>query len=411
MKIISALLKISRGLQAISPLYNRLVTILYNLLISLFNYYNFLKYILKRTLQTLRYNEWGVLLTKNRYAFNNKRLLIVYDLSSQPFSIGDILVFQEASLVLMEVHSLVVVDIAIVYDPGKPASPDPAFSSIDSNNYMFHLASILPVAQVNPYLGSLFLFNSHFHLERFVAENHDRYYVWPDASNYSSKQYLYFKIFNKLLFEHYTKYHSIPSLNSRPNMMLWAYLFLNRNIFPSIPVTVQLRRNTINKARDSNYDSWLEFFNYCRTRYPVKFIVICSESEIDERFRNYSNVILSKDFHTDIEHDLALINVSAFHMGASSGPGAIALFSPKPFLFVNTDLNPNDYKGMLREGNVIRFFFSGPLQNFIFGQETTELLITEFEKIWAAIDKAYWDSLMKESVNYSDNRDLYTWLR
>jgi len=59
-------------------------------------------------------------------AANSSRLLLIYDFSSQPFSIGDILIFQEASLVLRTDLGLDKTDIALVYDPSAPAVPDPA---------------------------------------------------------------------------------------------------------------------------------------------------------------------------------------------------------------------------------------------------------------------------------------------
>src|SRR5207253_11309312 len=88
---------------------------------------------------------------------SERRLLAIYDLSTQPFSIGDILVIQEASLVVREKYGLNLVDFALVYDPQRPAASDPVFAdSINENNVMYHLASVLPVAQTNQHLGSLF---------------------------------------------------------------------------------------------------------------------------------------------------------------------------------------------------------------------------------------------------------------
>src|SRR3982751_2763510 len=124
---------------------------------------------------------------------DERRLLMVYDLSSQPFSIGDILVFQEASLVVREKYHLDTVDFALVYDPQHPGASDPVFAgNINQNNVMYHLAAILPVAQVNQHLGSLFVFNSHQHLQRFISDNADLYQVWPGALEFSEKGYLYY---------------------------------------------------------------------------------------------------------------------------------------------------------------------------------------------------------------------------
>ena len=120
-----------------------------------------------------------------------RRLLIIYDFSSQPFSIGDILIFQEASLVLRERHGLGKVDFALVYDPQSPVVPDPAFKNVDTESFLFHLSSVLPAAQVNPHLGSVFLLDSHRQLERHVANNAEEYIVWPSRNQYASREYLF----------------------------------------------------------------------------------------------------------------------------------------------------------------------------------------------------------------------------
>ena len=46
-----------------------------------------------------------------------RRLLSIYDLNNQPYSVGDVLLFQEASLVLRKKYGLYQIDFAFVYDP------------------------------------------------------------------------------------------------------------------------------------------------------------------------------------------------------------------------------------------------------------------------------------------------------
>lgn len=339
----------------------------------------------------------------------NKRILIIYDLSAQPFSIGDILLFQEASLVLRAENGCAAVDFALVYDPTHPASHDPVLSSITEDNCMFHLASILPVAQVNPYLGSLLLFDSHAHIERFVADNTERYHVWPSAGAYISRAYLYYRIFNELLTDYYRKNNELPYLQSRPNMLSWALSFLHEHVLPAIPVTVQLRRNPINPDRNSNYDVWLEFFASCSKLYPAKFIVLCGESEVDERFKKCPNVLVAKDFRTHVEQDLALINIAAIHMGASSGPGIMAMFSSKPYLLLKSPLKPLIKTGFIKTGNFTRAFFASSVQQITVTAETSDMLNDEFKKMWLSLDMESWNKNIKQRSN--STADTYSWLR
>src|SRR5258706_16303928 len=234
-----------------------------------------------------------------------RRLLMIYDFSSQPFSIGDILLVQEASLVLRQVAGLERVDLALVYDPTSPVVPDPAFSQIGSENFLWHLSTVLQAAQVNPHLGSLFLFDSHRRLEEFASGNLDIYDVWPPLLQYANREYLYYRVFNEVLFDYFQRAKALPQLKSRGPARVWAKAFLEQHVGPEVAVTVQLRKNPANSARDTDSDSWLSFFRLCRGRYPVKFLIICARHEIDPRLRQSSNVVVAKDHCTSVEQDLA----------------------------------------------------------------------------------------------------------
>ena len=342
-----------------------------------------------------------------------KRLLLIYDTSSQPFNIGDILIMQAASLALREKHSVDRVDFALVYDPADPASADPVFASITDRNALFHLASILPVAQVNQHLGSLMLFDSDLHLQRYVADSADLYHVWPSGWRYASRDYLYYVVFNEVFYDYYKKHGAVMQLTCRPFLVGWANTFYQDHVFPQVPVTVNIRNNQMFQThRNSSLDVWFEFFKYCESRYPAKFIVICAWSEIDDRLRDCSNVIMVKDHHTGVEQDLALIHASAIHMGVGSGPVSMAWFNTKPYLMVNTVYGPNYFKhpDMLVDmaPGIQRFCFAGPLQRIVASAETTELLINEFAHMWSAVDLQLWQAPANPQKK-SD--EMHTWLR
>jgi hypothetical protein len=313
------------------------------------------------------------------------RLLLIYDFSSQPFSVGDILVFQEASLVMRQLHGLGLVDIALVYDPARPVVNHSAFAHIRPENFLFHLSSILPAAQVNPYLGSLLLFDSHRRLESYVADNIEDYYVWPSLGDYASRDYLFYFCFKRLFADFHIRHGALPKLHSRPAVSAWASQFLREHVAGDIPVSVQLRRNQANSARNSDYDEWSRFFRHCHSRYPVKFIVICAPSEIDPAMRELPNVVLAKDLHTSLEQDLGLIEVSRMHMGASSGPGTMAIFNDKPYCMFGFDIGPLLKDVITQEEQRMRFFFSGREQYWLPQTETLELLIQEFEYLWRSL--------------------------
>ncbi len=315
-----------------------------------------------------------------------QRLLMIYDFSSQPFSIGDILVIQEASLVLRQVHGLDRVDFAFVYSPASPVVLDPTLAHYTPENFLSHLPHVLQAAQVNPYLGSVFLYDSHRRLEEFVASNLHTYEIWPHLPQYAYREYLYYRVFNEVLFQYFEKERTLPHLEPRAPARTWAKAFLERHGGGDVPVTVQLRRNPYNSARDMDNDSWMAFFQFCQGRYPAKFLVICARDEVDARLRQCSNVVIAKDHCTSVEQDLALVDAAAIHMGATSGPGVMAIFSAKPYCLFKSDLRLDRYKGIIREGNRHALFFAGPAQSFLFDRETPDLLAAEFERMWKSIE-------------------------
>jgi hypothetical protein len=318
-----------------------------------------------------------------------RRLLVIYDFSSQPFSIGDILVIQEASLVLRQVAGVDRVDLALVYDPASPVVPDPAFSEIGSENFLWHLSTVLQAAQVNPHLGSLFLFDSHRRLEEFASGNLDIYDVWPPLLQYANREYLYYRVFNEVLFDYFQREKALPQLKLRSPARAWSRAFIERHVGSDVPVTVQIRRNPANPERDTHSDSWISFFQFSLGRYPVKFLIICAQHEVDARLRQCPNVIVAKDHCTNVEQDLALVDAAAIHMGASSGPGVIAIFNDKPYCQFNTNLQLDRYKGSILEGNRGRLFFSKSTQSFLFGRETPDLIAEEFERMWKVIEPSH----------------------
>lgn len=339
---------------------------------------------------------------------DQKRLLLVHDLFRQPFSIGDILVVHEGALVLREKYKLGLVDFAVVYNPQCPAYPDPVFARITEKNATYHLAGILPVAQANQHLGSLFLFNSHSHLARFIADNGDLYHVWPSAWKYAVPEYLYYVVVNDLLYNFHKEHGWIPHMTCRPFLADWAESFYQKHVYPNVPVTVNIRNNKDFAAhRNVALESWMEFFRSCEKKYPAKFIIICSRAEVDDRLRQFSNVIIAKDYHTGIEQDLALIQTATMHLGAPSGPAQIAIFGSKPFLIVQADLNLELHHCLIQEGRFLRYTFASPMQRFALGECTTDLLVTEFARMWDAID----GSNLRYGVRAESQAQQLSWMR
>jgi hypothetical protein len=345
---------------------------------------------------------------------DKKRLLLIYDTSKQPFSIGDILTMQAVSLATRKKYNVDKIDFAIIFDPNDPASTDSAFDSITSENVLYHLSSVLPVAQANQHLGSLFIFDSYLHLQRYVADCVDLYHLWPSRWKYAVGDYLFYDAFDEVFYDYFKTHGSIVQLTCRPFLVEWARAFYHDHLSQLVPVTVNIRNNKLFQThRNSILEVWLQFFEYCESRYPVKFIIICSWNEIDERLRGCSNVLLAKDHRTGIEQDLALIHTSAIHMGVGSGPYMMAIFNSKPYFIANNSQGLDNFKSpdmiVEIEPGIQQFCFSGPLQRMSNGVETVDLLITEFARMWQAVDLKHWQSHKNIESKYGSK--IETWLR
>jgi hypothetical protein len=137
--------------------------------------------------------------------------------------------------------------------------------------------------------------------------------------------------------------------------------------------------------RNSNIESWIEFFNYCREKFPVKFIVICAINEVDPRLRSLPNVVITKDYGTTAEQDLALIDSSAMYLATNSGMCLMAIFNKVPYSVVNWPLD--DLLNLTRPTVVpndtgFRYTWATPHQRLTSEPDTLPLLIREFEYLY-----------------------------
>lgn len=316
-----------------------------------------------------------------------KRLLAVYDLSCQPYSIGDMIMFQSVALALATHHQLPLIDLACVLNVDR-VPLDPVFARrINPDNALHHLLKILPLVQFNPRLGSVFIWENETELTPFLARN-EYALVWPAPGD---RGYFHY-VAMQFLANYYHTYHAIPGLVAPQSLWEWGRDFYRKNVLPQIPVTVNIRNNAgFGQDRNSAIDVWLAFFDYCAGRYPVKFVIICGITEVDPRLRNLPNVIVAKDRHTSLAQDITLVSMAAAHLGTASGPSGITMVDEYqiPMALFNADCRPN----LAHYGNAIvvyeqyvHFAFCPPRQRSWFSTETLDLLIQEFERIWPAID-------------------------
>jgi hypothetical protein len=316
------------------------------------------------------------------------RLLFIYDLTYQPFSIGDFLVANGASLALSEIENIKQVDILIIFDKNN-ITKTKEFSHINTDNIYFNISSLLPIAQINQHFSSLLIFDNRFQADKYILDNIQNYKVYPNMKLYGMGTYYYWDAMNSIFPTYYDKFGHPPYFICRNYLTSWVNQFFLKHAEGKIVVTINLRNNKNHgQNRNSKLDEWYKFFNYCNDRFNVKFIVICSINEVDERWRQCSNVLVAKDFHTFIEHDLALINNSHFHMGSPSGPFSMAWFGTKPYIMFNFESNHLKlYKSIIEKDGYLRFSFANPLQLMTLKEEFFDNILFEFLHLYNNIEQ------------------------
>ncbi len=339
----------------------------------------------------------------------NRKLLVIYDTSTQPISIGDFATFVQTSIIKKISYSVDKIDFCFLLNPAKSSVAE-LDNLIDDNNKMYFLFSIMPILQFNPYISNIFVIESKDELYDLL-EMKKSYYIWPSVQNIDSSEYLYYKNYI-LINEFYRLNGYIPQLLIPKQLKKWSEQFIIRNGLGKIPVTVNIRRNLdICPERNSDYEAWKGFFSYCEDKYPVVFFVICSTSEIEPEWRKLTNVIFVKDFNTQIDKEISLIYFSAFHLGSSSGPSIVAHFGNKPYLTVNINAYKylDTYQGSLvQKGDFLFPSFAKKNQINYIRKETSEFLIKNFKQLYNSIDVEVWN---KETNDILQTEKINDWLR
>ena len=297
------------------------------------------------------------------------------------------LFFQAFAMMLQLENEADKVDIIWFCDPSNPARRG---IGITPDNYYSHLSALLPIAYINPSLGSFMLMDSPQVLESYINDTAHYYCaIEPTMKEFSAKYKSYRNYYRRIL-SFYTKTGYVPHLSCHKGILQWAHSFLSQKVFPKIPVAVQLRKASNSLRRNSRLDEWFQFFIYCKDKFDVKFIVIGNREEINPEFQSLENVIFSKDYGTTVEQDMALLQISLMYMATTSGPNIMAWFSNLPYVIYNYD----SFYVNLPYGSD-RLPWATPLQKLVREPETTESLIDQLSKTLDSIDMTEW----RERIN------------
>jgi glycosyltransferase involved in cell wall biosynthesis len=323
-------------------------------------------------------------------AESKARLLTIIDYAVQPYSIGDFLVYLMGSLVAAESAGMEKVDLCLLSDPSRPHADPIMRSRVNAQNHHSHLMSFLPLVELHPRLGSLFVFDKVSEMEGYLANAGGSYDLWPSSAALDEKKYMYYDIF-KMVKEHHRQRGEIPQFRFSASLADWTNAFFRLHGASAVPVTVNLRNNPHYHAnRNYSLTAWKKFFERCHETVPVKFIIAGAASEVAPSLRTLPNVVFAKDHQTTLLQDMALIHFAAFHLGSSSGPATLAMFGTKPYYIFNCDSLPYlaHYGGAVKQNGAgeLQCSFAQKLQSFGVGPETADGIWQQFQKIWSSRD-------------------------
>ena len=245
---------------------------------------------------------------------------MTYDLRTQPYAVGDVLVMQEWAL-LQDCP----IDFQFVFDPTRTV-PNQRYIT----DHSARLERLLPLGWCNPNVRS----------------------VSVVADSKQETGYLYYD-----LMAEFAKHERLPNLQWCP---------VPRGDY----VSVQIRQNPHDTERNSVLPAWVEFL----ATTDDSFVVFGDLDGIPD----LPNVRKSRG---PIVNDLLTLAGARAHLGASSGPATLAWFNSQPFTVFHTTMTEGWCAGYEHNGGRGRFSWSADRQTHLIETETVESIRREHQAL------------------------------
>ncbi len=301
-----------------------------------------------------------------------KKILGYWDFNQRVSKLGDFMAYLEYLNILRYEFKLdnsnKNIDLCFIDDDNHYNRKLPRFSQ----SYQFK-KNLKSLVIVNQNIDSIFTFHSNAEFDEFYLQNKKKYIRWPPTV--SGTLIMDYRAIEKF----YQERGFIPFLDVPSEILKEIHRFYGAHVYPALPVILNVRHNNNHDPRrNSNLLEIRRFLERYEHNLNYKFVIICNKSEISEDFRKFKNVLFSKDYFSDIEHDLGLIKTSYLSIFPSSGMACFAIFSNVPFL----QFGNHDYREKftsVKKGK--SFNFLSNYQKIYHGQENADILISSFEQL------------------------------
>ena len=278
--------------------------------------------------------------------------------------LGSFLIFQQELLLKCEVSGFENVELIIIGE--KTETLYPYWNTM---------------AQLNPRVSSV-SFEDKFDESRIKSINY-----WPpeelfDRCSYSGS--------TLVLQELWSKSGQLINFKSPKYIRCKAQNWIIKHIgIDYIIITIHLKNNPSDEQSNANQESWFKFIQNCYlNKLPVRFVLICND-KIDLKISELPNVVLSKDHGGDLGLDLALIELSFFFMGMSSGPCNMAILSDKPYLIWKHPGHHEKEMEIELQGHK-QFVFANRYQKFMQDWDTPKNIQCEFSNLFNQLNPDFY---------------------
>lgn len=298
-----------------------------------------------------------------------KRLLGYWDFNQRVSKLGDFITFLEFLNVLRHEFNIAAggknIDLCFIDDQTHHNASRQKFAK--TQQFKENLRSL---AITNNDIGTISHFHSNSEFRRFYLQNKKKYIRWPPTTTGSV-----FADTNTL--EKLSLQKPPPRLSLPANLLREASAFYRQHCQAAKPIVINVRVAQDHSLRNSNMQEIKVFLQQIGHDPRFKVIIICSASEIPTDFRTLPNILFSKDYFTDIEQDLALIQTSYLSIFPSSGMACFAWFADVPFI----QTGPHGYDRYTFPRHPGPFAFLQPHQRHFRNSLTAAWLQEEVEKL------------------------------
>ena len=266
-------------------------------------------------------------------------LQLVYDITYQPTSIGDVLTHLQAANCLAEERGSPGVEVVILHDDRQ---------------------------RKIEFLGQAARMSDRVVSVQVVHKRHEREVLrprwFPKGNHYSTYECW------GLITDFFTQHKRLPSIKPHHGLVAWAEDYL------AGAITLQVRASKHHPERNAKVEEWVKFVK----ANPVPIVIVCSPAEREARLSGPHVRFACDDF--GLQQQLALVYASRIHLGSASGPAQMRWYQDKPFRVFSEPIKTNRVKGMTQmEGRKKMPWMTGfPL---ISGPETAGLIQTEFDAL------------------------------